>query len=159
MTGDSLEELVPHLSHSHAERWTPAVGLHSDLKGLAQDVLPILKRIKRLVIGLAALAMDEPSRGLVPIVARELSSLAHQHVQSINEHQNTPIEALIARPIVAALHQMEIWAQVAATHGLSAEAASGLRVAYRSLRNSCQVLWPSELIPEGRDIVSEVSHG
>jgi hypothetical protein len=150
---------VPQLSHSHAERWTPAAGMHTELRGLARDVLPLLKSTKRLMIGLAALAIDQSSKVRVPSVARELSLLTHQYVQDINEHHDSPIEVVVAGPIVSALRQLEVWAQVVAEHGLSAEAASGLRAAYRSLRDSCRVLWPSELIPEGRDMLSGVSHG
>jgi hypothetical protein len=158
VTSKSSEVRIPQLGHSHAERWAPAVGMQLELKGLARDMLPVLKNTKRLMIGLAALAIDESNRARVPGIARELSLLSHQSAQTINAHQDNPVEVVVAGPIVASLHQLEVWAQVAAQHGLGAETASGLRAAYRSLRSSCQVLWPSELIPEGRDVVSGVSH-
>ncbi|HUW79015.1 MAG TPA: hypothetical protein VMV52_09750 [Candidatus Nanopelagicaceae bacterium] len=159
MTNHSLEQPTFPLAHSHAERWMPAADLPTELKRLAQDVLPILKHVKRLMIGLASLAIDESSRERVPAVASDLSLHSRRSAQMIDEHRDSQVEVLVAEPIASALNQLGVWAQVASANGMTAETASGLRTAYKSLRRSCQILWPSELVPEGRVIDSGVQYG
>jgi hypothetical protein len=140
----------PALQHHHAERWRRQPGLRPDLDGLADQVLPALREIKRRIVGLGAVALDPARRTEVAEVARGLADSCERCATGLREQRYTARAAVLAAEIVGSLDEVRGCAGAAYGYGLSAPVATALAGAYRDLRTRCAGLWPCELAFEGR---------
>lgn len=138
--------------HSHEEVWSLVPGLTPELGKLALDLLPSMKRYKRLIILIGAASLSGDAEKQVAALAEELAMVAGQTARLIAvRYEGASKDALIGQ-IVRETQILGSQASVIALHGVDGEAARGLRTAYRSLRNSCTALWQFEFVPEGNPL-------
>lgn len=138
--------------HSHEEVWNLVPGLTPELAKLALDLLPSMKRYKRLIILIGAASLKGDSEKQVSALAHELTTVAGQTARLIAvRHAEAMNDGLVGQ-IVRETQMLGSHASVVALHGVDAEAARSLRVAYRALRNSCTALWQFEFVPEGNPL-------
>jgi hypothetical protein len=136
-------------AHSHEEVWNLVHGLTPELNKLAMDLLPSMKRYKRLIVMIGAASLSGDLEKQVTSLAQELAMVAGQTAQLIeSRYEGASTDALIGQ-IVCETKMLASQANVIALHGVDGEAARSLRVAYRTLRNSCTALWQYEFVPEG----------
>ena len=136
-------------SHSHEEVWNIVHGLPPELTNLAFDLLPSMKRYKRLIIMIGAASLSGDSEEKVTRLAKELAKVAGQTAQMITDSSERASSDPVISQIVRETKMLASQANVIALRGIDGEAARSLRVAYRSLRSSCTVLWQYEFVPEG----------
>ena len=139
-------------SHSHEEVWNIVHGLPPELTNLAFDLLPSIKRYKRLIIMIGAASLSGDSEEKVAVLAQELAKVAGQTAKMITDSCERASTDPVISQIVRETKMLASQANVIALHGVDAEAARSLRVAYRSLRSSCTVLWQYEFVPEGNPL-------
>lgn len=138
--------------HSHEEVWNVVPGLTPELTNLAMDLLPAMKRYKRLIIMIGAASLSGDAEQQVTGHAQELATAAGQTARLIAvRYEGASKDALISQ-IVRETQMLGSQASVIALHGVDGEAARSLRVAYRTLRNSCTALWQYEFVPEGNPL-------
>lgn len=138
--------------HSHEEVWNVVPGLTPELTNLAMDLLPAMKRYKRLIIMIGAASLSGDAEKQVTGHAQELATVAGQTARLIAvRYEGASKDALISQ-IVRETQMLGSQASVIALHGVDGEAARSLRVAYRTLRNSCTALWQYEFVPEGNPL-------
>ena len=136
-------------SHSHEEVWNIVHGLPPELTNLAFDLLPSIKRYKRLIIMIGAASLSGDAEEKVTVLAKELAKVANQSAQMISDSCERASTDPVISQIVRETKMLASQANVIALHGVDGEAARSLRVAYRALRGSCTVLWQYEFVPEG----------
>ncbi len=140
--------------HSHEEVWNLVPGLTPELTKLAMDLLPSMKRYKRLIVLIGAASLSGGAEKQVTDSAQELAMMAGQMARLIAvRYEGASTDALIGQ-IVRETQMLGSQASVIALHGADAEVARSLRVAYRALRNSCTALWQYEFVPEGNPLTS-----
>lgn len=139
-------------SHSHEEVWNLVHGLPPQLTNLAFELLPSMKRYKRLIIMIGAASLSGDSGEKVTVLAHELAKVAGQSAQMITESCEIASSDPVISQIVRQTKMLGSQASVIALHGVDGEAARSLRVAYRNLRNSCTALWQYEFVPEGNPL-------
>lgn len=138
--------------HSHEEVWNLVPGLTPELNKLAVDILPTMKRYKRLIISIGAASLSGDSEEQVRVLAEELARVADLAAKLIAMRYSAASEDALIGQIVRETQMLGSQASVIALHGVDGEAARSLRVAYRSLRNSCTALWLYEFVPEGNPL-------
>ena len=136
-------------SHSHEEVWNIVHGLPPELTNLAFDLLPSIKRYKRLIIMIGASSLSGDAEEKVTLLAKELAKVASQSAQMISDSCERSSSDPVISQIVRETKMLASQANVIALHGVDGEAARSLRMAYRALRSSCTVLWQYEFVPEG----------
>lgn len=138
--------------HSHEEVWNLVPGLTPELGKLALDLLPSMKRYKRLIILIGAASLNDSAEKHVRALAEELALVAGQTARIIAiRHGESLRDGLVGQILL----ETEILGRQAgriALHGVDGEAARSLRIAYRTLRNSCTALWQFEFVPEGNPL-------
>jgi len=139
-------------SHSHEEVWNLVHGLPPQLTNLAFDLLPSMKRYKRLIIMIGAASLSGDAEKQVTGLAQELAKVAAQTAQMILDCCDGASTDPVISQIVRETKMLGSQASVIALHGVDGQAARALRVAYRTLRNSCTVLWQYEFVPEGNPL-------
>lgn len=139
-------------SHSHEEVWNIVHGLPPQLTNLAFDLLPSMKRYKRLIIMIGAASLSGDAEQQVTGLAEELARVAGQTARMITDSCERASSDPVISQIVRETKLLASQASVIALHGVDGEAARSLRVAYRSLRSSCTVLWQYEFVPEGNPL-------
>lgn len=145
-------DIVGNGLHSHEEVWNLVPGLTPELSKLAMDLLPSMKRYKRLIILIGAASLSGDAEQQVTALAQELAMVAGQTARLIAvSYEGASTDALIGQ-IVRETQLLGSQASVIALHGVDGEAARSLRVAYRTLRNSCTALWQFEFVPEGNPL-------
>lgn len=114
----------------------------------AQLARPIVQDLKARLIGLGALALQPPlhSSRNVAEEARALADRVAGWIEIVIE-QN---DADAARLLLVGMAELREWAEVAASHGMSRAVAAGLSGGYRRTREATDLVWHSELVPEGR---------
>ena len=138
--------------HSHEEVWNVVPELTPELGKLAMDLLPSMKRYKRLIILIGAASLSGDAEKQVTGLAQELAMVAGQTARLIAvRYDGASTDALIGQ-IVRETQMLGSQASVIALHGVDGEAARSLRVAYRKLRSSCTALWQYEFVPEGKPL-------
>lgn len=139
-------------SHSHEEVWNLVHGLPPQLTNLAFDLLPSMKRYKRLIIMIGAASLSGETEEKVILLAKELAKVADQTARRIGDNcEKATTDPLIGQ-IVRETKMLASQANVIALRGVDADAARSLRLAYRTLRNSCTALWQYEFVPEGNPL-------
>ena len=68
-----------------------------------------------------------------------------------SRYESATTDVLISQ-IARETQMLRSQANVIALQGVDGEAARSLRVAYRTLRNSCTALWQYEFVPEGNPL-------
>ncbi len=145
-------DIIGNGAHSHEEVWNLVPGLAPELGKLALDLLPSMKRYKRLIILIGAASLSGDVEKQVTALAQELATVAGQTARLIAvRYEGASTDALIGQ-IVRETQMLGSQASVIALHGVDGEAARSLRVAYRTLRNSCTTLWQYEFVPEGNSL-------
>ena len=139
-------------AHSHEEVWNLLPGLTPELSKLAMDLLPSMKRYKRLIILIGAASLSGDVEKQVSAFAEELAMVAGQTTRMIGVRYADAMNDVLISQIVRETQMLGSQASVIALHGVDAEAARSLRVAYRTLRNSCTALWQFEFVPEGNPL-------
>lgn len=137
-------------SHSHEEVWNVVPGLSPELNQMARDLLPTLKRAKRLVIRIGAAGLQGDSSKGVVALAYELAAICHESAEQITARYEGAVKDGVVGQIVRDAKFLGDQANLIATFGLDGESARSLRLAYRSFRNSSALLWFFEFAPEGR---------
>lgn len=138
--------------HSHEEVWNVVHGLPPMLTNLAFDLLPSMKRYKRLIILIGAASLTGDAEKQVSGLAQELATVAGRTARLIaDRYEGASPDALIGQ-IIRETQMLGSQASVIALHGVDGEAARSLRVAYRTLRNSSTALWQYEFVPEGNPL-------
>lgn len=136
--------------HSHEEIWNLAPGLNPQLEQLAHDLLPAMKRYKRLIIRIGAAGLTGGSLMGVEALAQELADVCSSSALLVtNRYEGALGEGLIGQ-IVRETKILGHHASAIASFGVDGDSARSLRLAYRALRNSCAGLWLFEFAPEGR---------
>jgi len=138
--------------HSHEEVWNLVPGLTPELGKLALDLLPSMKRYKRLIILIGAASLSGDPEKQVTALAEELAMVAGQTARLIAVRYAEAMNDGLIGQIVRETQMLGSQASVIALHGVDGEAARSLRVAYRVLRNSCTALWQFEFVPEGNPL-------
>ena len=136
--------------HSHEEVWNLVPGLNAELKQLARDLLPAIKRSKRLVIRLGAASLQDELPEVIVAFSYELAATCNDSVRQITDRYADALNDGLIGPIVRDIKYLGDIATVIATFGMDEESARSMRLAYRSFRNSCALLWLYEFAPEGR---------
>jgi hypothetical protein len=139
-------------AHSHEEVWNLVHGLPPQLTNLAFDLLPSMKRYKRLIIMIGAASLSGDAEEKVTLLAKELAKVANQTAKVIADNCEKASSDPLIDQIVRETKMLASQANVIALHGVDGEAARSLRVAYRTLRNSCTALWQYEFVPEGNPL-------
>lgn len=139
-------------SHNHEEAWNLVHGLPPELTNLAFDLLPSIKRYKRLIIMIGAASLSGDSEEKVTVLAQELAKVASQTAKMITDTCERASTDPVIIQIVRETKMLGSQASVIALHGVDGQAARSLRVAYRTLRNSCTALWQYEFVPEGNPL-------
>lgn len=140
--------------HSHDEVWNLVPGLTPELSKLAADLLPSMKRYKRLIILIGAASLSGDTEKQVTGFAQELAMVAGQTARLVAvRYEGASTDVLIGQ-IVRETQMLGSQANVIALRGVDGEAARSLRIAYRTLRNSCTALWQFEFVPEGNPLTS-----
>ena len=114
----------------------------------ARMVRPILQDVKTRLIGLGSVALQppvDPSSSLAG-EARALADRTGSWMESAKAHRDTDA----ARLLLGGLIEIREWAEAAASHGMSGAVAAGLSDGYRTIREVADLVWHSELVPEGR---------
>ncbi|MDP1720065.1 MAG: hypothetical protein Q8L08_03585 [Candidatus Nanopelagicaceae bacterium] len=136
--------------HSHEEVWNVVPGLSPELNQLAHDLLPTMKRAKRLVIRIGAAGLQGDSPNGVVALAYELAAICSESAEQIaHRYEGAAKDGPIGQ-IVRDLKFLAESANHIATFGMDGESAKALRLGYRAFRNSCALLWFYEFAPEGR---------
>lgn len=136
--------------HSHEEVWNLVPGLNAQLNQLAHDLLPTMKRAKRLVIRIGAAGLQGDSPKGVVALAYELAAICNEAAEQVaTRHQDAAKDGLITQ-IVRDIKFLGDQANAVANFGIDGESAKALRLAYRAFRNSCALMWLYEFAPEGR---------
>lgn len=136
--------------HSHEEVWNVVPGLSPELNQLALDLLPTMKRAKRLVIRIGAAGLQGDSPKGVVALAYELAAICNESAErTATRYEGAVTDGLIGQ-IVRDTKFLGDQANLIATFGMDGESARSLRLAYRAFRNSCALLWFFEFAPEGR---------
>ena len=136
-------------AHSHEEVWNLVPGLTPELGKLALDLLPSMKRYKRLIIAIGAASLSGDSEKQVTASAEELAMVAGQTARLIAVRYAEAMNDALIGQIVHQTQMLGSQASVIALRGVDGEAARSLREAYRTLRNTCTALWQYEFVPEG----------
>lgn len=145
-------DIVGNGLHSHEEVWNVVPGLTPELSTLAMDLLPSMKRYKRLIILIGAASLTGDVEKRVTGLAQELAMVAGETAQLIaTKYEGATTDVLIGQILRETL-MLRSQANVIALQGAGAETARSLRVAYRTLRNSCTALWQYEYVPEGNPL-------
>ena len=139
-------------AHSHEEVWNVVHGLPPMLTNLAFEILPSMKRYKRLIIMIGAASLSGDAEKQVTGYAQELARVAGQTARIILDCCDGAATDPVLSQIVRETKVLASQANVVAFHGVNAEAARELRVAYRTLRASCAALWQYEFVPEGNPL-------
>ena len=138
--------------HSHEEVWNLVPGLTPELGQLAREILPSMKQYKRLIILIAAASLNGDSESQIKVLANELVGLANQtSMRIIADHPDSANDGFISQ-IVRETKILGNVAGVIALRGIDGSIAYSLRIAYRTLRNSCTALWQFEFVPEGNPL-------
>jgi hypothetical protein len=145
-------DIAANGSHSHEEVWNLVHGLPPQLTNLAFDLLPSMKRYKRLIIMIGAASLSGDAEQQVTGFAEELAKVAAQTAQMITANCEMALTDPLISQIVRETKMLGSQASVIALHGVDGDAARSLRVAYRTLRNSCTALWQYEFVPEGNPL-------
>lgn len=139
-------------AHSHEEVWNLVHGLPPQLTNLAFDLLPSMKRYKRLIIMIGAASLSGDAEKKVTGYAQELAQVAGQTSRMIADcFEGASVDPLMIQ-LVRETQILRSQGNVIALHGIDAESARSLRIAYRNLRNSCTALWQYEFVPEGNPL-------
>ena len=138
--------------HSHEEVWNVVPGLTPKLSKLAMDLLPSMKRYKRLIILIGAASLTGDTEKRVTGLAQELAMVAGETAQLIASRYESATTDVLISQIARETQMLRSQANVIALQGVDGEAARSLRVAYRTLRNSCTALWQYEFVPEGNPL-------
>jgi hypothetical protein len=145
-------DIVGKGSHSHEEVWNLVPRLTPELGKLAIDLLPSMKRYKRLIIAIGAAWLCGDSEKQVTALAEELAVVAGHTARLIAvRYEGISTDVLIGQ-IVRETQVLASQASLIALHGVDGEVARALRVTYRALRNSCTALWQYEFVPEGNPL-------
>ena len=136
--------------HSHEEVWNLVPGLNAELKQLARDLLPAIKRSKRLVIRLGAASLQDELPEVIVAFSYELAATCNDSVRQITDRYEGALNDGLIGQIVRDLKSLGAQANSIVTFGMDGESARSMRLAYRTFRNSCSVLWLFEFAPEGR---------
>ena len=139
-------------SHSHEEVWNLVHGLPPELSKLAMNLLPSMKRYKRLIILIGAASLTGDTDKRVTGLAQELAMVAGETAQLIASRYESATTDVLISQIARETQMLRSQANVIALQGVDGEAARSLRVAYRTLRNSCTALWQYEFVPEGNPL-------
>jgi len=139
-------------AHSHEEVWNLVPGLTPELSKLAMDLLPSMKRYKRLIISIGAASLSGDVEQQVGSYAEELAMAAGQTARMIGVRYADSMNDVLIAQIVRETQMLGSQASVIALHGVDGAAVRSLRVAYRTLRNSCTALWKFEFVPEGNPL-------
>lgn len=138
--------------HSHEEIWNLAPGLNPQLEQLAHDLLPAMKRYKRLIILIGAASLSGGAETQVTALAQELATVSGQTARLIAIRYAEAMDDGFIGQIVRETQMVGREATAIALYGMDGESARLLRVAYRTLRNSCSALWQFEFVPEGNPL-------
>ena len=138
--------------HSHEEVWNLVPGLTPQLGALARDLLPAMKRYKRLIILIGAVSLNDGAEEKVSALAEELASVAGQTARVIAVRYAEAMNDGFIGQIVRETQILGNQAHEITLHGIDGAAAGSLRIAYRTLRNSCTALWQFEFVPEGNPL-------
>jgi len=139
-------------AHSHEEVWDLVPGLTPELEKLALDLLPSMKNYKRLIIAIGAASLSGDAEVQVTAYVEELATVAGQTARLIAVRYAGSMNDGLIGQIVRETQMLGSQASVIALNGVDGEAARSLRVAYRTLRNSCTSLWQYEFVPEGNPL-------
>ena len=139
-------------SHSHEEVWNLVPDLTPELRNLAKDLLPSMKRYKRLIILIGAASLTGGTEKGVRKYAEELAIVAGQTARGIGVRYASAINDALIGQIVRETELLGSRATAMALYGVDVGAAKSLRLAYRTLRNSCTALWQFEFVPEGNPL-------
>ena len=139
-------------AHSHEEVWNVVHGLPPMLTNLAFDLLPSMKRYKRLIIMIGAASLSGDAEKEVTGYAKELAGVASQTAEMILDCCDGAVTDPVISQIVRETQVLASQADLLAFHGIDADAARDLRLAYRNLRRSCTALWQYEFVPEGNPL-------
>ncbi len=145
-------DIAANGSHSHEEVWNVVPGLTPELSKLAMDLLPSMKRYKRLIILIGAASLTGDTEKRVTGLAQELAMVAGETAQLIAARYESATTDVLIGQIVRETQMLRSQANVIVLQGVGGETARSLRVAYRTLRNSCTALWQYEFMPEGNPL-------
>ncbi len=140
--------------HSHEEVWNLVPGLTPELNKLATDLLPSMKRYKRLIISIAAASLTGDTEKQVTRVAQDLAMIAGETARLVETRYPDASTDVLISEIVRQTLNLRSQANLIALHGIDGKTTSGLRDAYRNLRNTCTALWQFEFVPEGNPLPS-----